>query len=109
MSVIYPKTYSNITFQSKTNFSSEQFSTLVNFCFFKDRDLLRNPCNEGWIQNFILNGGSSQTSDAITLYNYYNNAGNQFSTNFFLHDDINQKHLIRDKSLFSEVYLPGKL
>ena len=92
------------------NFGSDQFSTLLSFCYFGDRDVLQNPCIGGWLQNFELEGGSNQTSDAITLYSYFNNGIDQASSNFFLRDDINQTHLIRDfvPERMSQIYLPGK-
>ena len=88
----------------KKNFRSEQFSTSVNFCFFDDRDVLRNKCNNGWKFNFILNGGSNITRDTIQLYSYINNRFNQISTNLFLRK-VKQAHLIKSQEFI--YYLPG--
>ena len=95
----------------KKFFRSEQSSISVKFCYHTHRDFLRNQCvvDDGWNQNFQLKGGSSQTSDTIRLYSYFNNLENKHSTNLFLRDDVNEPHLTSSDEYTSPIFLPGKL
>ena len=86
-----------------------QFSTPVHFCWFVGRDFLQafGPCESsrtGWMPNFILYGGTNQTRNTITVYEYVNTRPARFSSNLFLRNDINQSHLELRRDTY---YIPG--
>ena len=86
-----------------------QFRTPVYFCWFGGRDLLQafRPCDPegtGWRPNFMLYGGTRQTENTITVYDYINNRRSRLSSNLFLRNDINQSHLQLRRDTY---YIPG--
>ena len=89
--------------------SAERFSTSVHFCYFTGRSRLQStPCGatgDGWIPNFILNGGASQTPDTIPLYAYYNLIRGQQSDSLFLNRNVNLNLTVfRSNGIY---YIPG--
>ena len=86
--------------------SRENYSTPVNFCWYYGRDRLQEfVCNNGgWMPNFILYGGSNQTQDTITVWDYNNEISARASSNLFLHNLVDEPHLLLQRVH----YLPGK-
>ena len=85
-----------------------QFSTPVQFCFTRvaRRDLIDNACNNGWLNDFMLYGGTNHTNNAIPLYHYFNT--DRYSSNLFMNDSAEETRTLERSVLVPTIYIPSK-
>ena len=47
-----------------------EFATPIAFCYYLDRDAIREECNSGWIDNYVLYMAANASDQTITIYNF---------------------------------------
>ena len=81
--------------------TNPEFGTPIDFCYVFDRDMIREVCEDEWIDNYVLYMAANASNQTITIYNF--RSPRPFSSNLLLTDDIEDSRY----TPWDNLYIPG--